>query len=134
MVYSFFSDLRTIISYWAESHLEPRQTPTVELSCETTNGFNKSIISTKSTITDPSQILDRTLWMYFQLKVLSLLDVGGLQVYGICSRRLVHSEVVEARSNYKKFYLWWFKNLVCGDSSGSNQIEKEWVGVPPGLV
>ena len=34
---------------------------------------------------------------------------GGLQVYGICSRRLVYSETVEAQSNYNKPYLW------CGD-------------------
>ena len=31
---------------------------------------------------------------------------GGLQVYGIYSRRMVYREVVEVRSNYKKSYLW----------------------------
>ena len=30
---------------------------------------------------------------------------SGLQVYGICNRRMVHSEVVEAGSTYKKSYL-----------------------------
>ena len=48
--------------------------------------------------------------------------------------RLVYGEVVEARSNYKLFSLWWFRNPTCGDSTGSNQIEKDWVGGPPGLV
>ena len=33
-------------------------------------------------------------------------DEGGLQVYGIYSCRMVYREVVEARSNYKKPYLW----------------------------
>ena len=33
--------------------------------------------------------------------------VGGLQVYGICSCRLVYSEVVEARQT--------IRNLTCGD-------------------
>ena len=31
---------------------------------------------------------------------------GGLQVYGIFSRRLVYSEAVDAQSNYNKPYLW----------------------------
>ena len=31
-----------------------------------------------------------------------MLGVGGLRVHGICSRRLVYQEVVEAPSNYKK--------------------------------
>ena len=60
--------------------------------------------------------------------------VGGLQVYGIGSRRLVYSEVVEGQSNYKKSYLWWFRILACGDSTGSDRIEKDQVGVTPGLV
>ena len=60
--------------------------------------------------------------------------LGGLQVYGICSHRLVFSEVVEAWSNYKKFYLWWFRNPACGDSAGSNRIQKDRVGAPLGLV
>ena len=51
-------------------------------------------------------------------------SVSGLQVYWICSRRLVYSEVVEARSNYKKSYLWWFRNSACVDSTRSNWIEK----------
>ena len=56
--------------------------------------------------------------------------VGGLQVYRICCR----SEVVEVRSNYKKSYSCSFRNSACGDSIGSNWIEKDWVGVRPGLV
>ena len=51
-------------------------------------------------------------------------DVGGLEVHGICNRRLVYSEVVEVQSNYKKSYLWWFENIALGDSTGSNLIQK----------
>ena len=32
--------------------------------------------------------------------------VGGLPVHGIHSHNLVHKEVVEVRSNYKKSYFW----------------------------
>ena len=52
--------------------------------------------------------------------MLLMLGVGGLQLYGICFRRLVYSEVVEARSSYKKSYLKGFRNPGCGDSTGSN--------------
>ena len=41
---------------------------------------------------------------------------------------------IAAQSNYKKSYLRWFRNPACGDSAGSNRIEKGRVGVPPGLV
>ena len=44
-------------------------------------------------------------------------------------RRLVLREVLEARSNYKRSYLWWLRNLAYGDSTGSDGIEKDWVGV-----
>ena len=50
--------------------------------------------------------------------------VGRLQVHGIRSHRLVCKDVVEARSSYKKSYFWWFGNPACGDSSGSNWIDK----------
>ena len=72
--------------------------------------------------------------LFCRLKVLSLWGVGGLQVYGICSRRLVHSEVTEARSNYKKSYLCWFRNLAYSDTSGSDRIEKGLIGVSSVLV
>ena len=36
--------------------------------------------------------------------------VGEQQVYGICIRTVVYSEVVEARSNYEKSYLRWFRS------------------------
>ena len=52
-------------------------------------------------------------------------DVGGLQVHGIWSCGLVHEKVVEALSNYKRSYFWWFGNLACGDLNGSNQTEKD---------
>ena len=60
-----------------------------------------------------------------------VINVGwvGLQVYGICGCRLAYSEVVEARSDYKKYYLCWFRNPGCDNLTGSN-----WIGVPPGLV
>ena len=51
--------------------------------------------------------------------------MGGLQVHGIGSRKLVYKEMVELWPNYKKFYFWWIGNPACGDSAESNQIEKE---------
>ena len=46
--------------------------------------------------------------------------MGGVQMHGIGSRKLVYKEVVEVQSNSKKFYFWWFGNPVCVDSAGSN--------------
>ena len=60
--------------------------------------------------------------------------VGRMQVHGICGRSLEYRVVVEARSNYEKSYLWWFRNLACGYSIGCNRIEKDRICVPPGLV
>ena len=34
--------------------------------------------------------------------VLQMRGVGRMQVHGICSRKLVHREVVETRLNYKR--------------------------------
>ena len=53
--------------------------------------------------------------------------MGGLQVHWIGSRRLVNKDLIEVRSNYKKSYFWWFGNLACGDSAGSNRIKKDKV-------
>ena len=50
--------------------------------------------------------------------------VGGLPVHVVRSSRLVHKEVVEVRSNYKRSYFWRFGNPARGDSTGSNQIGK----------
>ena len=47
---------------------------------------------------------------------------------------MVYSEEIEAQSNCEKSYLWWFRNLACGDLTGSNQIKKDQFGVPPGLA
>ena len=58
------------------------------------------------------------------LEVLWMWDVGGLQVHGIRSHRLVYKEIVDVRPNYKKPYFWWFGNPACGDSTGSDRIEK----------
>ena len=51
--------------------------------------------------------------------------VSRLQVDGICGCRRVYREVVEARSNYITALVY---------STGINQIEKEQVCVPPGIV
>ena len=60
--------------------------------------------------------------------------VSGLQVHRIRSCRLLYKDVVEVRSNYKKFYFWWFGNPACGKSTGSNQIEKDQGCVSARLV
>ena len=72
--------------------------------------------------------------MCLRLKVLLMWGVSGRQVHGICSRRMVYIEQFEAQSSYKKSYLWWFRNPTWGDLTGSNQIEKSWVGIPLGHV
>ena len=46
--------------------------------------------------------------MCLRLTVLSMWGLGGLEVFGICSRRLVYHEVTEARSNN-------IRNLICED-------------------
>ena len=38
------------------------------------------------------------------------------------------------QSNYKRSYLWLFKNPACGDLTESNRIEKDWICVTPGFV
>ena len=45
--------------------------------------------------------------MRIWLEELRLRGVGGVQVHGICSRRLVYKEVVEVQSDHKKSYFWW---------------------------
>ena len=57
--------------------------------------------------------------------------VGGLQVYGIFNRRLLYKEIVKPRLNFKKSVLWLVRNISCDDSTGTNQIEKDRVRVPP---
>ena len=57
--------------------------------------------------------------------------VGRLQLHGIRSLRLMYKKVVEARSNYKKSYFWLFGNPNCGDSTGSDGIEKDQGRVCP---
>ena len=60
--------------------------------------------------------------------------VGGMQVHGICSHRLVYREVVETLSNYKKSYFWWYWNPACSDSTRSNRIGKDQGRVSARLV
>ena len=57
-----------------------------------------------------------------------------LEAHEISNRRVFYSEVVEVRSDYKKPYLWWFQNIVCGDSTGNNRTEKDLVRVLPGFI
>ena len=57
--------------------------------------------------------------------------VSRMQVHGICVAVLVYRVVVEARSNYKKSYLWWFRNLARSDSTRCNRIDR--VRVSPGF-
>ena len=47
---------------------------------------------------------------------------------------LIYRDVAEARLNFRRSYLWWFRNLACGDLIGNNGIQNEPVDVPPGLV
>ena len=47
---------------------------------------------------------------------------------------LINREVAEARLNFRRSYLWWFRNLACVDLSGNNGIQNEPVDVSPGLV
>ena len=124
---SFYSDLlRVRMTYLVESHLESCQTSAMELSYEN----NKRLWL----LDDFRKKLHRRcltgLRICLLLKVLSLWS--RLRVYEICSCREVYSEVVKAQSNYKKPYLWWFRNLACGDSNGSNRFEIDRVGVLPG--
>ena len=68
--------------------------------------------------------------MRIWLEALWMLGVGGLQVHGICSWRLVYKEVVEVWSSYKKSYFWWWwllwLNLVVrGEHLTSSQLS--WV-------
>ena len=46
----------------------------------------------------------------------------------------MHGDVVEAALDFRRSYLWGFRNLAYGDLIGSNVIEKKPVPVPPGLV
>ena len=60
--------------------------------------------------------------------------MGGMQVHEIRDRRLVHKEVVQALSKYKKFCFWRFGNSVYSDLTGSNQTEKDQARAPPRRV
>ena len=53
-------------------------------------------------------------------------------VQEVCNRSLVHKEVAEARSDYRKSYFLSCRNIACGDSTWSNQIEKDRVRVLAG--
>ena len=61
------------------------------------------------------------------MKVLSMRAVGGLQAYGICSRRLVYSEVVETRSDYKNFTSGDIEIPFVGARLGVTRLKKTWL-------
>ena len=48
--------------------------------------------------------------------------------------KLVYKEVVEALSDYKRFNLWWFGDLACGDPTGSNWIKNNLGRVSLGVI
>ena len=52
-------------------------------------------------------------------------------MHEICSLRLMYSEEVEARSNYKKSYLWGFRNSACGDWTSTAQKMKFSIRIYP---
>ena len=54
-----------------------------------------------------------------------MLIVVRPRVHGICSRRMARREVLVAQSNYKRPYLRWLRNIVCGDSTGSDGVRKD---------
>ena len=72
-------------------------------SVKTANGINTFTVSAKKLHHRPPTGFQMRIW----LEALWMWGMGGLQVYGICSCRLVYKEVIEVRSNYKKSYLWW---------------------------
>ena len=82
------------ISYWAESHLESCQASMMELLHEYSH--------------QPQYLQKRPHRRCLALPIGGVVNVGvgGLEVHGICNCRLMYREVVEARSGYKKSYLW----------------------------
>ena len=70
-------------------------------------------------------------WIPNAPRIVGAANVDKMQVHGVCSCRMVYREIVERRSDYKKSYLWRFRNPAFGDSTGSNRIEKDRVCLPP---
>ena len=62
----------------------------------------------------------------------------GVCYRGICKNcrncRNFLRDASNARLNFRKSCLWWFRNHACGDLTGTNGIEKDMVHGPPGLV
>ena len=44
------------------------------------------------------------------------------------------NKLLEARSNYRRSYLWGLWNFAYGDSNGSNRVEKDWIEEFSGLA
>ena len=121
MVESFSSDR---VAFGISSNM------TMELHCKTANDLNTLTVFVKKLYHRLPTGFQMRIWP----EVLWMWGVGELKVHGIRSRRLVSKEVVEARSNYKKSYVWWFGNPVYGDSTGSNLIEEDQGPVSTRLV
>ena len=86
-----------------------------------TNGFNTLIISTEKFHCRCSTGLQ----MCLRLKILLMCQCG---VWVDCKCMEFVAAAKQLRLDQA------IKNLTCGDSTGRNRIEKDWVGVPPGLV
>ena len=100
MMESFSSVLlRTIISYRTKPHLGSCQTSMMELFCKNSKGSRDF---------DFSRICSTGFQMRLRLKKVQWMQgVGRLQVHGIRSHQLVHRELFETRSNYKRtWYVW----------------------------
>ena len=97
------------ISYWAVSHLESCQAYTMELLCENSQRPQQvDYISKKGSITH--------VWLDSKCTPDWRCCKCGVKVNWKCA----HGRSCDARSDYKKSYFWWCKNIVCGDSTGSN--------------
>ena len=124
--------LWAIISYWAESLgiYNPAKHPWWKSSAKTTNSLYTLTVSTKKQL---RRIKLDSKWISDWQDVVNL-GFRWPQVHRICIHKLVDREVVDARSNYKISYLWWFRNLACGNSTWSNLTKKDQLSMLPGLA
>ena len=104
------------ISYWAVSHLESCQASTMELLRENSQRPQQVTIFP---IKAPSQMFG---WIPNAPPIVGVANVGWGWIgspWNLKSQFGVQGRS-EARSNYKKYYFWWCRNIACGDSTGSN--------------
>ena len=62
------------------------------------------------------------------------ISYGAICMMNFLIESLVYGDVVEARLNFRRSYLWWFRNHACGVLIGTNRIEMDLLNVPPGLA